>query len=436
MKQVPEILVDIKSLSHDGRGIAHINEKITFISGALPGETVKCKLTKKHSKYNEGVVTEVITASKNRITPACQHFNICGGCSMQHLEVAEQIQFKQHVLLEQLLHFGHVEPEEILQPISHDPWHYRRKARLGVRFMRNRGKLVVGFREKFSNFLTDLDKCPILHKSVGMHLQDLSVLIASLSQYKNIAQIEVAVSDTEAALIFRNMEPLPQTDVEKLCEFAKKFNLQIYIQPDSRESIYKIWPQDQNNLLMYSLPEYQLEIQFQPLDFTQINSEINPLMIRQALQLLEPDSSDEILDLFCGLGNFTLPLARFAKSVTGVEGSTEMVSRAKNNAAHNHISNVEFFAANLMQPSGQSAWMQKKFNKILLDPPRSGAQEIIEFFPNFSASRIVYVSCNPATLARDAKELVHNQHYKLKTAGIINMFPHTSHIEAIALFEK
>jgi 23S rRNA (uracil1939-C5)-methyltransferase len=436
IKQKPEAIVEIKSLSHDGRGIAHINDKITFISGALPGETIRCQLTKRHSRYNEGITLDVITASKDRTTPGCQHFTVCGGCSLQHMDIAHQLQFKQNVFIEQLKHFGQVEPEILLPPLSGNPWNYRRKARLGVRFVKKKEKVLVGFREKFSNFLAELQECPVLHESVGTHLQDLSTLIMSLSQYEHIAQIEVAVSDNESALVFRNLAPLPSEDIEKLCDFGKQFNFHIYLQPGSPESTHKIWPENNNNKLTYQLSEYQLAMQFHPLDFTQINGELNPLMIQQALQLLAPQSEDNILDLFCGLGNFTLPMARYANHVTGIEGSTEMVLRARNNAEHNQITNTDFFAANLMQPAPQETWMQKKYHKILLDPPRSGAQEIIEFFPNFSASRVVYVSCNPATLARDAKELVHKQHYQLKSAGIINMFPHTSHIEAIALFEK
>lgn len=435
-KPIPEVIVDIESLSHDGRGIARINDKTTFIGGALPGEKVKCKLTKRHSRFNEGEVIEVITASAERITPTCQHFGICGGCSMQHLSMDSQIAFKQKVFLEQLKHFGQVEPEILLSPLSGNPWGYRSKARLGVRYVRKKERVLVGFREKLSNYLADIHECPVLHESVGMHIKDLTVLIASLNQYEHIAQIEVAVSDTKTALIFRNMTDLPENDIEKLIAFAKQFNIEIYLQPNPPAALKKIWPQDQHTMLTYALPDFNLEMNFHPLDFTQINSEVNKLMLRQALQLLNPQATDNVLDLFCGLGNFTLPIAQRAKHVTGIEGSTDMVIRARENAQHNHIQNTDFFAANLMAPSLNDTWMQKKYEKILLDPPRSGALEIIAHFPVFSATHIVYVSCNPATLARDAKELVHTQGYKLKSAGIINMFPHTSHIEAMALFER
>ncbi len=435
-RETPEATLNITALSHDGRGIGHIAEKTTFISGALPGETVKCKLTKRHSRYNEGEVLEVITPSPERITPGCQHFGVCGGCSMQHLNIDAQINFKQQTFLEQLKHFGQVEPTALLAPITGNPWHYRRKARLGVRYVRKKTKLMVGFREKFSHLLADIHQCAILHPTVGLHITDLSAMIAKLTQYEHIAQIEVAASDNETALIFRHLEPLPESDQQQLREFAQKFNFQIYLQPNPPEALSKLWPEDNHFRLSYLLPEYQLEMQFHPLDFTQINSEINHLMLHQALELLEPNVNDIILDLFCGLGNFTLPIARNALHVTGIEGSNDMVMRARENAQHNHINNTEFYASNLMAPVMSDAWLQKKYHKILLDPPRSGAQEIIALFPQLAPSRIVYVSCNPATLARDAKELVHKQGYQLKNAGIINMFPHTSHIEAIALFEK
>ncbi len=435
-KDRPEAILEIRALSHDGRGITSYNEKTTFISGALPGETVKCRINKRHSRFCEGEILEVITAAPERVTPPCKHFNICGGCSMQHMAMDEQLRFKEQTFLEQLKHFGQITPAEILKPISGRTLQYRRKARLGVRYVQKKERVLVGFREKLSNFLADIEECQVLEASVGMSIKDFNQVISSLSQYEHIAQIEVAISDTETALIFRNLTSLPEDDIEKLRAFGKTFKFHIYLQPGSPETTHKIWPQDDKNMMQYALPDYQLEMQFHPLDFTQINGEINPMMINQALALLDPQDSDHVLDLFCGLGNFTLPIARKAKQVTGIEGSIEMVKRARDNAAHNLISNTDFYAANLMQPPVHDQWMKKQYDKILLDPPRSGAQEIIAFFPKFSAKKIVYVSCNPATLARDAKELVHNQGYKLQTAGIINMFPHTSHIEAIALFEK
>ncbi len=425
----------INALSHDGRGIASSpNHKTAFLSGALPDEVVKFKLTKLHARYNEGESVEIITSSPHRATPECAHFGVCGGCSMQHLEMSQQILFKQQALMDQLKHFGHVEPEIILPPLSANSISYRRKARLGVS-QQKKGKLLIGFREKSSRFLAEIDKCLVLHESVGSLLPDIKNLIASLTQHDNIPQVEVAVGDANTALIFRHLTDLPNEDVEKIRDFAKRHDLHLYLQPNSPAEVYKLWPDDKVERLSYHLVDYQLEIQFHPLDFTQVNAETNILMLRSALDLLDLKSTDQVLDLFCGLGNFTLPIARYAKHVVGIEGSQTMVTRAKENALHNHISNTEFYTANLATtPTTLQPWAMKKYDKILLDPPRVGAKEMIALLPKLEASSIVYVSCNPATLARDAGELVHKHGYILKKLGVINMFPHTSHIEAIALF--
>lgn len=428
--------LNIKSLSHDGRGIAEINGKTTFVSGAIAGETVICKLTKRHSRYNEAEVVDVITPAQERVAPLCAHFGVCGGCSLQHMSIEAQIQLKQNALLEQLKHFGKVTPKTVLPPITGTPWHYRRKARLGVRYVRKKDRVLVGFREKFSNFLTDVQSCPVLNEKVGTQISALTTLIRSLTQFEHIPQIEVAISDTETALIFRHLTPLPEDDLIKLREFAQTHDMHFYLQPNSPEKIHKIWPENSRDKLTYQLSDYHLNMEFYPLDFIQVNGEVNQLLIKQALQLLDPKSNETILDLFCGLGNFTLPIARFAKYVVGIEGAMEMVNRAKENAQLNGINNVDFQVANLMEPLPIATWIQNKYDKILLDPPRTGAKEIIPFFRHFSAKRITYVSCNPATLARDAGELVYNYGYKLETVGVVNMFPHTSHIEAIALFTR
>jgi len=426
----------VESLSHDGRGVAAHNKKTTFISGALPTEKVICKITHTHRRYNEAQVVDVITRAPDRVDPACVHYSVCGGCSMQHIEAEAQVRIKQEALLNQLKHFGKIAPDEILPTIMGHPWGYRRKARLGVRYVIKKEKLLVGFREKFSNYLAEIDTCKVLHPSVGERLVALGTLVRGLSQYDQIPQIEVAVSDETTALVIRHMAPFSESDLAALCEFGREHQFAIYLQPDSNDSVHKIFPLSDDDLLRYFLPDYQLEMQFHPLDFTQVNAEINREMIAAAIRLLDLQSTDHVLDLFCGLGNFTLPIARFAKQVVGIEGSTQMVDRATANALHNNITNTEFYAANLMQPSETAGWLKMPYDKILLDPPRTGAKEIIPFIANKSAKRIVYVSCNPATLARDAGELVYTHGYKLKKVGVINMFPHTSHIEAIALFEK
>lgn len=435
-KDIPEITLDINKLSHDGRGIASMDGKTTFVHGALAGEKVLCKITYQHRRYNEGKVVDIIKSADERYQPECQHFGTCGGCSLQHMSISHQLLFKQQTLLEQLAHFGNIKPEMVLPPLSGNPYGYRGKARLGARFVTKKNKLLVGFREKFSNYLADIEHCPVLHPGIGTRLTDLAQLIATLTEFANIPQIEVAVGDQVTALVFRHLTALTDSDINKLRDFGRVNSFDIYLHPNPPNEIRKIWPDDQQHKLTYQLQDYGIEIQFHPLDFTQVNSEMNPLMIKQALHLLEIQHDETLLDLFCGLGNFTLPIARYAKVVTGIEGSEHMVKNATANALHNHIYNTQFYAANLMKPNEHEHWMQQTYDKILLDPPRTGAKEIIPYFKKFAAKKIVYVSCNPATLARDAGELVHQLGYRLKKVGIINMFPHTSHIEAMALFEK
>jgi 23S rRNA (uracil1939-C5)-methyltransferase len=428
----------ITGISHDGRGIAvSADGKKTFIANALPGEIVTFKLTKNHPRFNEGEVVTVTEPAPSRVTPECKHFGVCGGCSMQHLAGEAQVQVKQKILLDQLQHFGRVTAQEILPPISGNPFGYRRKARLGVRFMENKNRVVIGFREKSSNLLSDIESCPILHPRVAQAFKNLATLIQSLAVREHIAQVEIAVGDEAAALIFRHLKDLTVADEEKLIAFGKEHQIYVYAHPNAPSSIRLLEPAQGAKKLSYHLPDYNLEMQFMPWDFTQVNGEINPLLIQRALAFLNLQPDDSVLDLFCGLGNFTLPIARYAREVIGIEGSQEMVTRAQDNARHNSITNAHFHVANLAEvPAAKPQWMRRQYNKILLDPSRTGAKEIMQIFSRFDAKSIVYVSCNPATLARDAGELVHKLGYTLKKVGVINMFPQTSHIEAIALFEK
>jgi 23S rRNA (uracil1939-C5)-methyltransferase len=428
----------VHSLSHDGRGIATVNQKTTFIVGALPQETVNYQVMRKRSSYHEAQTVEVLTPSPDRVQPPCQHAGLCGGCSLQHMHLSLQLQMKEKTLLDQLKHFGKVAPELVLAPLHEGSLGYRRKARLGVKFVIKKEKLLVGFREKASNYLADLERCEVLHPEIGGRLLELSSFIMTLEMYRHLPQIEVAVGDNEVALVFRHLEPMIAGDREKLIAFGVKHGFQIYLQPNPPELIHKIWPLDGPDRLTYTLPQYGLEFLFHPLDFTQINLEMNRSMVKQALELLALTAEDTVLDLFCGIGNFTLPMAKLAKKVVGVEGSAEMVKRGYDNARHNQIENVAFFAANLQDSQVASAeWASgKHYDKILLDPPRAGAIEALPLIASFGAKRIVYVSCNPATLARDAGELVHQYGYRLVQAGIMNMFPHTAHIEAMAVFEK
>ncbi len=429
------ITATIASLTHDGRGITNIEGKTTFVNGALPGEQVTLKITRKNRRHNEAEVIDILTPSPDRITPICPHAAICGGCSMQHVHDDAQVAWKTHTLREQLQHFGKVTPDTWLPPLTGQTAGYRRKARLGVRYVFKKEKLLVGFREKSSNYLADITNCMVLDPRIGQKLLALSACIRELDCYTEIPQVEVAADDHTVALVFRHMTDLSAADLARLRQFGETHHFQIWLQPNAPAAIHKLYPETPDEWLHYPLTDFDLDMRFHPLDFTQVNHAINPRMIQQAIALLELTSQDDILDLFCGLGNFTLPIARYAKHVTGIEGSQQMVNRATENAARNHITNTHFIAANLMAPDKKDMpWLTKRYDKILLDPPRSGAKEIIPFLPATGCQRIVYVSCHPATLARDAGELVHTHGYHLAAVGAINMFPHTSHIEAIALF--
>ncbi len=433
------VLVTIESVSHDGKGVCHIDDTTVFIDGALEGEELTFIYTNKRKNVAEGKVHEILKPSPLRVEPECPHFSICGGCSLQHLAADQQIILKQRVMLENLKRIGKAEPQSILEPLSGPHWGYRRKARLGVRFVVKKDKMLVGFREKHSNFLAELETCKVLHPDVGLHLRDLSDLILSLSIYNQIPQIEVAYGDDQGAFIIRHLEAFNDEDLIKISAYAEKMALHIYLQPKGPDSITRLYPpeddaEDTFKPLSYSLPAYDIVNEFRPTDFTQVNMEINRKMIDLALSLLSPKAEDKVLDLFCGLGNFTLPLARQVTHVTGVEGSSELVVRAKENALKNGITNTDYHAADLFKDFSGMKWAQQKYDCILLDPARSGAKEIIEYLPKFGAHTVVYVSCNPSTLARDTEIMVHNNGYTLVKAGVMDMFPHTAHVESIALF--
>lgn len=429
-------LTTIHSLTHEGRGIATVDNKPIFMEYGLPEETVSYQITQKKSNYSVAKILERMNDSPLRERSICQHFGTCGGCSLQHMSLSTQVELKQNTLLQQLEHFGRVKPLNVLPPLVSTSEGYRRKARLGVKFVDKKNKMLVGFREKSSRYLADLAHCPVLHPNVGERLEALAELVRSLDHYRAVPQIEVAMGDQVTAFVFRYMGEVSEGDQQKLIQFGKKTNIHIYLQPDSPKKISKLWPFDNEDWLTYTLPQQELEFLFHPLDFTQVNLEMNRLMVSQVLDLLSIELHDKVLDLFCGIGNFTLPMAKFAQHVTAVEGSVEMVERAKRNALHNHIENVDFHVADLQQLTKQGEWSQNAYDKILIDPPRVGAKEILPYLHHLSAKKIIYVSCNPATLARDAGEMVHQYGYQLTQVGMMNMFPHTSHTEAVAVFQK
>jgi 23S rRNA (uracil1939-C5)-methyltransferase len=435
-KRLPtaSVRVTVDSLAHDGRGVARVNAKTVFIDGALSGEDVSFTYTATHRNYDEGAVDEVLTASPHRVTPRCPHYGICGGCSFQHLAPEQQILAKQKVLLDDLRHIGKVTPGEVLPPLTGPHWGYRRKARLGVRWVAKKDKLLVGFREKRSNFLADLSRCETLHPSVGERIEELGSLLGSLETYDQVPQIEVAVDDVQTALVIRHLVPLSEADRARLRDYAQANDLRLYLQPGGPDTIAPLWPETIE--LGYALPAFDVNFRFAPGDFTQVNTDINRAMVERALGLLDLQPEDRVLDLFCGLGNFTLPIARRATAVVGVEGSIDLVKRARENAERNGIDNATFHAADLAADLSHAPWWQGGFDKVLLDPPRSGAQETLAHLAKLKVGRIVYVSCNPATLARDAGILVKEYGYVLEQAGVMDMFPHTAHVESIALFTR
>lgn len=428
-----EFDAEIADAAHDGRGIARVDGKATFIHGALPGETVRFRYLARRRSHDEGQAVEVLRASPRRVEPRCAHFGVCGGCSLQHLQPAAQIAAKQKVLLDNLRQIGGVMPARVLPPIVNaSPWGYRRKARLGVRHVERKGRVLVGFRERGSSRVADIDTCHVLHPKVGALLPQLSALIGSLAVRRRLPQIEMAMDDARCVLILRVLEPPGEHDLRLLADFQARHDLVFYLQPGGPETVR---PLDRAVELRYALPGHGLTLGFLPGDFTQVNSDINRQMIDSALALLAPGPDDRVLDLFCGIGNFTLPLARHSRSVTGVEGDPGLVERARANAAANGLRNADFFTADLYGELAAEPWLQRPFDKALLDPPRSGALQVLPLLPRAGVKRLCYVSCYPGTLARDAGELVHRLGYRLHSAGVMDMFPHTAHVESLALFE-
>lgn len=468
LKDAEPLSFTIDGLSHDGRGVAvygngfgvadgHAEEKHgkkVFVSFALPGETVEVKLTNSRASFEEGdAVTITANPNPERAVPPCPHFGVCGGCNLQHWQPDSQITFKQSVLAEMLQHQAGVQPETWLTPVVGDRLGYRTKARLGVRYVAKKQTALVGFRERSSNFLAELNECHILDPRIGFEIENLKTLISTLASRDKIAQLELAMGEylpelpdgnQPVALIVRNLEPLSDADIEKLKVFFAARNWQLYLQPKGADSVERIalTPDDdmsqQFGRLYYQLPEYGLTFEFIPTDFTQVNLSVNRQMTKLACDLLDLKAGERVLDLFSGLGNFSLPLARLvgdSGSVIGVEGSDAMTARAAENARRNDLHNTEFYTQDLTQDCTDKPWANQGFDALLIDPPRSGAWEIMQYLPKFNAKRIVYVSCNPATLARDTKALL-EQGYRLTHAGVMDMFCHTGHVESIARFEK
>ncbi len=430
----------IDSIAHDGRGVGRSKDgKVVFVDYALPGEKVRYVPVMNRKSYLLGSTIEVLEKSEHRVEAQCAVFGECGGCVLQHLDEKIQIQYKQQQLLENLKKIGNVQPEELLPPITGPAWGYRRRARLGAKFVPKKGGMIVGFRERNSSYIQPTDNCAVLNSNVSDLLPDLRSTLEQTSCNDKIPQVEISVADNAMVMIVRHLQTFVQSDLDLLTEFAKRNDLQVFLQPGNLKSVHPLYP-TKPDALFYELPEFDIKIEFLPTDFIQVNAGINQQLISQAVNLLDIQAQDTVLDLFCGVGNFTLPLARKSKYVVGVEGDQALVNRALHNKKINGLQHVDFNLGDLfkedMSSSSHGDWLEKKFDKVLLDPPRSGAAEMIKRMPEFGASKVVYVSCGPATLARDAGVMVNEYGYRMTQAGVIDMFTHTAHVESIAVFEK
>ncbi|MBZ0069966.1 MAG: 23S rRNA (uracil(1939)-C(5))-methyltransferase RlmD [Thiobacillus sp.] len=429
-------IVDILSLDHEGHGIARIDGKVTFVDDALAGERAEIKVYRKHAKYNSAYATAILKSSAQRTTPRCPYFGHCGGCSMQHLEASAQVAAKQRVLEENLARIGKVTPDVVIRPLHGPSWGYRTRARMSARFVDKKGGVLVGFREKRSSFITDMASCDILTPDVSALIQPLREMMAHLSNASRIPQVEIAVGEHITILLFRLLEPWSDDDMAIVRSFADQHRIQVWEQSKGPDTVRPFWPEIAPEL-SYSLPEFGLIMPFRPTDFTQVNVAINRALVSRAMRLLQPQPGERIADLFCGLGNFSLPIASSGAEVLGIEGSAELVARARANALHNKLPNAHFVVDNLFEMTPDKFAALGHIDKLLIDPPRSGAFELVKSLPDSGAPhRIVYVSCDAATLARDAEVLCHTKGYTLEAAGVANMFPHTAHVESIALFKR
>lgn len=426
----------IESLDHEARGITRQEGKTIFVDAALPGETVEYASFRRKPNYELAHLVSVLTPSPARVEARCPHFGICGGCAMQHMEPSAQVAAKQRVLEDGLWHIGRVRPERILPPIFGEPWGYRHRARLAVRKVERKGGVLIGFHEKRSSYIADMTTCAILPPHVSDMLMPLRELVGALSIVERMPQLELAVGEHCTALVLRILQPLTAADEKMLRAFADRHQVVFYLQPKGPDTAYRFYPEDAPRL-SYALPEFALELDFRPTDFTQVNHAVNRILVRRALSLLDPQPGERIADMFCGLGNFTLPIARSGASVVGIEGSPALVKRGRESAVANGLSErVEFGVANLFESTEASLEKLGHFDKMLIDPPREGAVELVKALGANAPGRIVYVSCNPSTLARDAAILVSVKGYRFAAAGVVNMFPHTAHVESIAVFER
>ncbi len=426
----------ITSVTHDGHGIVAGDGKKVFVAGALAGEQVRFQRRKRRRNYDEAELLDVLDAAADRVEAKCEVFGRCGGCALQHVDIEAQRAIKSQGLEDSLQRIGRVAPLQWLAPVAGDEWHYRRRARLAVKDVPGKGRVLVGFRERHAPFITDMRRCEVVARPVDGLIEPLSALIGSLTIRSRLPQIEVAVADDAVALVFRVLDPPDAADLSTLRSFGAAHDVQIWLQPGGLDSLSLAWPESADDAppLEYALPEFGVNIRFEPTDFVQVNGAVNRRMVSTAIDCLQAGAGDRVLDLYCGIGNFSLPLARRAAHVLGVEGDAALVARAESNARQNGIDNVEFRRADLAAIDGAEDWVRGHWDRVLLDPARSGAAAVVNVMRVLDPARIVYVSCHPGTLARDAGALVHEHGYTLEAAGIVDMFPHTAHVESMAVF--
>jgi 23S rRNA (uracil1939-C5)-methyltransferase len=423
----------VAALTHDGEGIVR-EGKTVFVGGALPGEVIRFRRVRSHRGHDEGQLLEILTASPDRVIPRCAHFGVCGGCALQHLGADRQIELKERELRDALERVAKVSAQTWLPPLCGPQWGYRRRARLGARYVPKKGRVVVGFRERLAPYIAALDHCEVLSPPVGALLAPLSALLTGLASRESIPQIEVAVAENVTALVFRVLCALPAGDIAALRNFAQQHSLRIYLQTGGLDTVAPLEPGADLPPLRYSLPEFGVVYDFAPTDFVQINAVINAAMVSRVLSLLELDSQSRVLDLYCGLGNFTLPLARRAGAVLGIEGDAALVERARHNARMNGLSNAQFVAADLTQSLPLNApYLAGGFSHVVLDPPRAGALDVMPTIAHLAPRKVAYISCHPGSLARDIAVLVHEFGFALRAAGVLDMFPHTAHVESLAV---
>lgn len=434
--KIPDAPLDIESLDQEGRGIARRDGKAIFVEGALPGERVSVSVYRRKPTFEVATAATVHKAAASRVVPRCTHFGLCGGCALQHVDLPTQVAVKQRVLEDALAHIGKVRPEQMLSPIHGPAWAYRHRARFTVRHVAKKGGMLVGFHEKRSSFVADMTSCAVVPERIAALLPRLREMIGKLSIYRRVPQIELAVADNADVLVFRNLEPVSPADELVLAQFADRHAVRIYLQPGGPDSAHPFHPREDADLY-YALSEFDVRVYFRPTDFTQVNHAVNAVLVRRALRLLDPQEGERVADLFSGLGNFALPIARSGAHVLAVEGSASLVRQARSNAERNGLAGrVHFETANLFEIDAQRLGALGHFDRMLIDPPRDGAVEVVKALGEDAPRRIVYVSCSPATLARDAAVLVHTKGYRLSAAGVVNMFPHTAHVESIARFDR